>query len=70
MGLLITIEKGFFNRLILRCPRGIMKLEATIESRVMNTLKVTLNAKGSEYEIKIQRLSRLVRLRKLMNLGL
>jgi|GEM_PF-1273063 len=47
-----------------------MKLEATIEGRVMNTLKVTLNAKGSEYEIKIQRLSRLVRLRKLMNLGL
>ena len=46
-----------------------MKVESIAESRVMNSLRIDLKV-NVNYEIKLRRLSRLIRLRKLMNLGL
>ncbi len=46
-----------------------MKVEGIAESRVMNSLRIDLKV-GINYEVKLRRLNRLIRLRKLMNLGL
>ncbi|BDR91134.1 hypothetical protein Vsou_02270 [Vulcanisaeta souniana JCM 11219] len=46
-----------------------MNVEEVIESRVINSLKINLKL-GGNYEVKMQRLRRLIRLRRLVNLGL
>ncbi len=46
-----------------------MNVENVIESRIINSLRIDLNV-GINYEVKLRRLNRLIRLRKLMNLGL
>lgn len=45
-----------------------MKAESLAESRVANSLRIDLKVRVN-YEAKLRRLSRLIRLRKLMNLG-
>ncbi len=45
-----------------------MNVESIIESRVMNSLRIDLKV-SNNYEVKLRRLSKLIRLRKLMNLG-
>ncbi|ADN51202.1 hypothetical protein Vdis_1830 [Vulcanisaeta distributa DSM 14429] len=46
-----------------------MNVESIAESRVMNSLRIDLKV-SINYEVKLRRLSRLIRLRKLMSLGL
>jgi hypothetical protein len=47
-----------------------MTLESTIEAKAINMFRINLKVDNENYSIKMQRLNRLVKLRKLMDLGL